>query len=87
MAKDIFDAYGVTDFVFGDFYNRTLTRLVGKEISDELIIDLALDEFKDFPQELNKTLCFTDLTLVWSDKHQHTLIKLKLELEIFMINN
>ena len=71
MAKDIFDAYGVTDFVFGDFYNRTLTRLVGKEISDELIIDLeALDEFKDFPQELNKTLCFTDLTLVWSDKHQ-----------------
>ena len=36
-----------------------------------MIIDIEfLDEFKDFPKELNKTLCFTDITLVWSDKHQ-----------------
>ncbi|MAO72438.1 MAG: hypothetical protein CMD02_08045 [Flavobacteriales bacterium] len=71
MAENIFEAYGVTDFTFGEFYSRTLARLVGKSRSEELIIDIeALDEFKDFPNELNKTLCFTDITLVWSDKHQ-----------------
>ena len=71
MSENIFEAYGVTDFTFGEFYSRTLSRLVGKERSEELIIDIeALDEFKDFPKELNKTICFTDVTLVWSDKHQ-----------------
>lgn len=71
MAENIFESYGVTDFTFGEFYSRTLSRLVGKSRSEELIIDIeALDEFKDFPKELNKTLCFTDITLVWSDKHQ-----------------
>ena len=63
-------SYGVTDFTFGEFYSKTLARLVGKSRSEELIIDIeALDEFKDFPNELNKTL-FTDITLIWSDKHQ-----------------
>jgi hypothetical protein len=71
MAENIFEAYGVTDFVFGEFYSKTLARLVGKERSEELIIDIeALDEFKDLPKELDKTITFTDITLVWSDKHQ-----------------
>jgi hypothetical protein len=30
MAEDIFEAYGVTDFVFGEFYSKTLARIVGK---------------------------------------------------------
>ena len=64
MAENIFESYGVTDFTFGEFYSRTLARLVGKSRSEELIIDIeAFDEFKDFPKELNKTLCFTDITL------------------------
>ena len=71
MAENIFEAYGVQDFVYGEFYSRTLARLVGKSKSEELVIDMeALDEFKDFPKELDKTICFTDITLVWSDKHQ-----------------
>ena len=71
MAENIFDAYGVTDFIFGEFYSRTLARLVGKEKSEELMIDIeALDEFKDLPKQLNKTITFTDITLVWDDKHQ-----------------
>ena len=28
MAENIFENYGVTDFTFGEFYSRTLTRLV-----------------------------------------------------------
>ena len=71
MSENIFEAYGVQDFVYGEFYSRTLARLVGKSKSEELVIDMeALDEFKDFPKELDKTICFTDITLVWSDNHQ-----------------
>jgi uncharacterized protein YlbG (UPF0298 family) len=71
MAENIFEAYGVADFIFGEFYSKTLARLVGKEISEELIIDMEeLEDFKNFPKELNKTITFTDITLVWSDKHQ-----------------
>ena len=37
------------------------------------MIDIeALDEFKDFPKELNKTLCFTDIT--WSGVQTGTYI-------------
>ena len=71
MAENIFEAYGVQDFVFGEFYSKTLSRLVGKAQSEELIIDIeALDEFKNMPKQLNKTITFTDITLYWSDKHQ-----------------
>lgn len=79
MAENIFEAYGVQDFVFGEFYSKTLSRLVGKAQSEELIIDIeALDEFKNMPKQLNKTITFTDITLYWSDKHQAYINKGKL---------
>ena len=71
MSENIFEAYGVADFVFGEFYSKTLARLVGKERSEELIIDMEeLEDLKKFPKELNKTITFTDITLIWSDKDQ-----------------
>ena len=71
MSEDIYEAYGDIKFRYGDFYKKTLSRLVGKDRSEELIIDVeALDEFNNLPKELNNTMSFTDLTLVWSDDHQ-----------------
>ena len=71
MAENIYEAYGVDDFVFGRAYSKSLKRLVGKSSGEELMMDVeALDEFKDLPDELDKTITFTDITLVWSDNHQ-----------------
>lgn len=71
MSENIYEAYGELNFTYGNFYSKTLSRLIGKEKSEELIIDIeALDEFKNLPKELNNTISFTDITLVWSDKHQ-----------------
>ena len=79
MAKDIYEAFGEEEYVYGEFYSRTLARLVGKEKSEEMIIDVeSTDEFSSFPNELNKTLVFTDLTLVWDDKKQSYINKGKI---------
>ena len=79
MAEDILQSSLGTDFVFGEFYSNTLARLVGKERSKELMIDIdALSLFLDLPKELNKTITFTDITLVWSDKHQAYISKGKI---------
>ena len=79
MAEDILQSSLGTDFVFREFYSKTLSRLVGKSRSEELMFDIeALDEFKDLPKELDKTITFTDITLVWSDKHQAYISKGKI---------
>tara|TARA_B100000902_G_scaffold149523_1_gene146050 strand:- start:594 stop:5042 length:4449 start_codon:yes stop_codon:yes gene_type:complete len=76
MSENIFDAYGVTDFKFGEFYKNTLSSVVGLTNSRELLLDIeAFDEFKKFPKELNKTITFTDLKLIWDDKQQAYLSK------------
>jgi len=79
MAEDILQSSLGTDFVFREFYSKTLSRLVGKSRSEELMFDIeALDEFKDLPKELDKTITFTDIILVWSDKHQAYISKGKI---------
>jgi len=79
MAEDIFESSSGIGFLFEEFYSKTLARIVGKARSEELIMDVeALDEFKDLPKELDKTITFTDITLVWSDKHQAYISKGKI---------
>ena len=79
MADDIYESSSGIGFLFGEFYSKTLASLVGKERSEELIIDAeAFDLFKNLPEELNKTITFTDITLVWSDKYQAYISKGKI---------
>jgi len=70
MAEDIFQSGGIEDYNFeSEFYEKTLGRIVGKEETEILLLDLEMrTEFGDFPEALNHTMSFTDLELKWDEK-------------------
>ena len=71
MAENIYEAYGEIEFKYDHLYERSLSRLVGEEKSTDLLIDIqAFDEFKKLPEELKRTISFTDITLVWDNQKE-----------------
>jgi len=72
MAEDIFLSPGIENFDFeSEFYGKTLGRIVGKEDTEILLLDMETrGEFVEFPDELNHTFSFTDLQLRWNKKER-----------------
>jgi len=51
-------------------YERGLMELVGKDVADKLVSEVnLLGSFKKFPNELEKSIVFTDLKMSWSKEH------------------
>lgn len=66
MAEDIFAAPGDKSFIYDDTYTKNLSRIVGDELAENLVIDLELtDEFKKFPSSMNYPLVFTKVKFNW----------------------
>ena len=69
MFEDIFASPGDDVFVYDDKYLKNLSRVVGEERAESLVIDLELtDAFKKLPKPMNYPLVFTNVKFVWDDK-------------------
>jgi len=76
MAQDIFSAPGEEIFEYNKNYENNLSRIVGNDIKDELMIDLEMhDAFKKLPKSMNYSLSFTDINLVWNQKNKSFISK------------
>ena len=71
MAQDIFSAPGEEIFEYDKDYENNLSKLVGREQKEDLMIDLEMnDAFEELPKSMNYNLSFTDLNLVWDKKNK-----------------
>ena len=71
MAQDIFSAPGDEIFEYNKNYENNLSRIVGYDIKDELMIDLEMhDAFEKLPNSMNYSLSFTDIILSWDNKNK-----------------
>ena len=71
MAQDIFSAPGDEMFEYNQDYADNLSRIVGNDRKDELMIDLEMhDAFEKLPKSMSYTLAFTDINLVWDKKNK-----------------
>ena len=76
MAQDIFSAPGEEIFEYNKNYENNLSRIVGDNIKDELMIDLEMhDAFEKLPNSMNYSLSFTDINLVWNQKNKSFISK------------
>ena len=71
MANDIFSAPGDEIFEYDQAYEANLSRLVGKDKKEDLMIDLEInDAFEKLPKSMNKTLSITKANFVWDNKNE-----------------
>ena len=71
MAQDIFSAPGDEMFEYTQDYADNLSRIVGNDRKDELMIDLEMhDAFEKLPKSMSYTLAFTDINLNWDKKNK-----------------
>ena len=76
MANDIFSAPGDEIFEYDKAYEANLSRLVGKDKKEDLMIDLEInDAFEKLPKPLNKTLSITKANFVWNNKNESFITK------------
>ena len=71
MAQDIFSAPGDEIFEYNKNYENNLSRIVGNDVKDELMIDLEMhDAFEKLPNSMNHSLSFTDISLKWDNMNK-----------------
>ena len=71
MAQDIFSSPGDEIFEYNQDYEDNLSRIVGNDRKDELMIDLEMhDAFEELPKSMNYTFAFTDINLIWDKKNK-----------------
>ena len=76
MAQDIFSAPGEEIFEYNKNYENNLSRIVGNNVKDELMIDLEMhDAFEKLPKSMNYSMSFTDINLVWNQKNKSFISK------------
>ena len=71
MAEDLYGAPGDEFIEYDNSFTKNLSRIVGKEKGEELILDLELkDEYSRFPQELEHSLVFSSLKFNWDNTNK-----------------
>ena len=71
MADDIYSAPSDIMYDYNNNYLNNLSRLVGADRADNLLVDLEIkDEYSSVPDNLNKNFSFTDVKLVWDNKNK-----------------
>ena len=68
MAEDLYGAPGDDFFEYDSKFAKNLTRIVGKEDAESLIVDLEMrDEYSKFPEALEHSIVFTNTKFKWDN--------------------
>ena len=71
MSEDLYGAPGEETFEYDTNFVQNITRLVGKEKAELLLVDLEIqDEYSKFPEELKYSIVLAKTKLKWDHKNK-----------------
>ena len=71
MAEDLYSAPGKELFEYDENFANNLSRVVGKERGEMLLVDLEMkDEYSKFPEEMKHSIVFAKTKLKWDNKNK-----------------
>ena len=71
MAEDLYSAPGEELFQYDEKFAKNLSRVVGKDKGETLLVDLEMtDEYSKFPDEMSNSIVFAKTKLKWDNKNK-----------------
>lgn len=71
MAEDLYGSPGEELFEYDEKFAKNLSRIVGEERGEMLLLDLEMkDEYSKFPDEMKYSLVFPKINLKWDSKNK-----------------
>jgi hypothetical protein len=76
MAEDLYSAPGEEFFEYDEKFSNNLARVVGKDRSEILLVDLEMkDEFTKFPDEMKHSIVFAKTKLKWDNDNKAYVVR------------